>query len=103
MPLHQAIRCEYKASVPEAVVSAFAVFKLTGGDFLQGMIYAGNFGRDTDTIGAIVGALSGAMNGIEAIPESWVEKVRKPHGTCLQFTSDRELFEVAKKLTTLRS
>ena len=30
MPLHQAIRCEYKASVPEAVVSAFGVFKLTG-------------------------------------------------------------------------
>jgi len=103
MPLHQAIRCEYKASVPEAVVSAFAVFKLTEGDFLQGMIYAGNFGRDTDTIGAIVGALSGAMNGIEAIPESWMEKVRKPHGTCLQFTSDRELTEVAKKLVTLRS
>ena len=103
MPLHKAIRCEYKASVPEAVVSAFAVFKLTAGEFKPGMIYAGNFGRDTDTIGAIVGALSGASLGLEAIPESWIEKVRKPHGTCLQFAADRELIEVAHKLTTLRS
>ncbi len=102
MPLHQAIRCEYKASVPEAVVSAFAVFKLTAGEFKQGMIYAGNFGRDTDTIGAIVGALSGASLGIEGIPETWIEKVRKPHGTCLQFAAKRELFEVAQILTTLR-
>jgi len=103
MPLHQAIRCEYKASVPEAVVAAFAVFKLTDGQFKKGMIHAGNFGRDTDTIGAVVGALSGALLGLEVIPEAWIENVRKPHGTCLQFTADRELFDVARKLTTLRS
>jgi ADP-ribosylglycohydrolase len=65
------------------------------------MIYAGNFGRDTDTIGAIVGALAGAVKGIEAVPEAWVEKVRKPHGTCLQFTANRDLFEVASRLIAL--
>ncbi|MEA3288128.1 MAG: ADP-ribosylglycohydrolase family protein [Candidatus Marinimicrobia bacterium] len=102
MPLHKALRCEYKASVPEAVVSAFAVFKLTRGEFKQGMIYAGNFGRDTDTIGAIVGALSGASKGMEAIPEAWIGNVRKPHGTCLQFTAKQDLFEVARKLINLR-
>ncbi|NQV16091.1 ADP-ribosylglycohydrolase family protein [bacterium] len=102
MPLHKAIRCEYKASVPEAVVSAFAVFKLTAGDFKQGMIHAGNFGRDTDTIGAIVGALAGAYNGIDAIPDTWIQNVRKPHGTCLQFTKDKDLFQIAYKLTELR-
>ena len=102
MPLHKALRCEYKASVPEAVVSAFAVFKLTEGDFKQGMIYAGNFGRDTDTIGAIVGALAGASMGIEAIPDTWIENVRNPHGTCLQFTAKRDLFEVAERLINLR-
>ena len=102
MPLHQAIRCEYKASVPEAVVSAFAVFKLTEGDFRQGMTNAGNFGRDTDTIGAIVGALSGASNGIQAIPDSWIDKVRQPNGTCLQFAANRNLIDVAQMLTTIR-
>ncbi|MBT3228213.1 MAG: ADP-ribosylglycohydrolase family protein [Candidatus Marinimicrobia bacterium] len=103
MPLHKAIRCEYKASVPEAVVSAFAVFKLTEGKFKQGMIHAGNFGRDTDTIGAIVGALAGASKGIGVIPETWVKNVQKPHGTCLSFTAEQDLFEVAYKLTELLS
>ena len=102
MPLHKALRCEYKASVPEAVVSAFAVFKLTNGEFKTGMIHAGNFGRDTDTIGAIVGALSGALSGMDVIPEDWIENVRNPHGTCLQFTAKQDLFEVARKLTALR-
>ena len=103
MPLHQAIRCEYKAAVPEAVVSAFAVFKLTAGDFRQGMIHAGNFGRDSDTIGAIVGALAGAFKGMEAIPVAWVGKVQKPHGTCLQFAAQRDLIEVAHTLAGLRA
>ncbi|MCF7824121.1 MAG: ADP-ribosylglycohydrolase family protein [Candidatus Marinimicrobia bacterium] len=101
MPLHQAIRCEYKASVPEAVVSAFAVFKLTRGDFRKGMIYAGNFGRDTDTIGAIVGALSGAYLGIDAVPDSWIEKVRYTNGTCLQFTKSLDIMDVAYQLADL--
>ncbi len=102
MPLHKALRCEYKASVPEAVVSAFAVFRLTNGAFKKGMIHAGNFGRDTDTIGAIVGALSGASNGVDVIPKDWVKNVRNPHGTCLQFTAKQDLFEVARKLINLR-
>lgn len=102
MPLHQALRCEYKAAVPEAVVSAFAVFRLTKGNFRKGIIYAGNFGRDSDTIGAIVGALAGAMNGLDAIPSSWAEKVRHPNGTCLQFTKGMDIIRIAHKLTEIR-
>jgi len=32
-------------------------------------------GGDTDTIAAITGVLSGAYNGIEAIPEKWIQKL----------------------------
>ena len=102
MPIHQVLRCEYKAAVPEAVVSAFAVLRLTKGDFRKGIIYAGNFGRDSDTIGAIVGALAGAINGLNAIPSSWTEKVRYPNGTCLQFTKGLDIIEIAHKLTELK-
>ncbi|MCP4112292.1 MAG: hypothetical protein GY749_43335 [Desulfobacteraceae bacterium] len=34
-------------------------------------------GGDTDTICAMVGALSGALNGMEAIPESWLFNLEK--------------------------
>ncbi|PCI46309.1 MAG: hypothetical protein COB49_08600 [Alphaproteobacteria bacterium] len=101
MKLHQLLRGEYKASVPEAVVSAFSVFLLTKGDFRDGIIYSGNFGRDSDTIGAVAGALAGAMCGLSGIPQDWTARVRKPSGTCLQFTDQLDIVEVAHKLTNL--
>ena len=101
MPLHQLLRSENKAAVPEAVVSAFAVYLLTGGDFRDGIVYAGNFGRDSDTIGAITGALSGAGCGLGGILEEWVSRVRQPSGTCLGFAADRDIVEVARELASL--
>lgn len=101
MPLHHALWSEYKAAVPEAVAEAFAVFKMTRGDFRHGIIGGGNFGRDADTIAAIVGALSGALNGARAIPTSWIEKVRYAAGTCLPFTKGQDLFQVAGQLAEL--
>ncbi len=101
MPLHAALWTEYKAAAPEAVASAFAVLKMTKGDFQKGIIFGGNFGRDADTIAAIVGALSGAMNGMKSIPEAWVNKVRITSGVCLPFTKGMDLLDVASKLAQL--
>jgi ADP-ribosylglycohydrolase len=101
MPLHHALWSEYKAVAPEAVAEAFSVFMLVGGDFRRGIIYAGNWGRDADTIAAIVGALCGAMHGISAIPEPWIEKVRIAHGACLPFSKGLDIFTVAQNLAEM--
>jgi ADP-ribosylglycohydrolase len=100
-PLHTELWTTYKAAVPEAVSQALALFKLSNGDFRRGVIYAGNFGRDADTIGAIVGALCGAKNGAARLPERWVEKTRHPTGTCLPFTAGLDVRDVAARLATL--
>lgn len=100
-PLHDALWTEYKSVASEAVASALAILKLTRGDFKRGIIYSGNFGRDTDTISAIVGAISGAMNGMNSIPTTWVDKVRITTGVCLPFTKGMDLFEVADQLAEL--
>ncbi|ACL69223.1 ADP-ribosylglycohydrolase family protein [Halothermothrix orenii] len=100
-PLHTELWSTYKAAVPEAISQAFALFKLSEGDFRKGVIYAGNFGRDADTIGAIVGALNGALNGAEEIPERWKEKTRYPTGTCLAFTEGMDVVKISKKLAEL--
>lgn len=101
MPLHHQLWSTYKAAVPEAVTEALAVFLLTKGDFGKGIIYAGNFGRDADTIGAIVGAISGALNGTKNIPEKWKEKTRYPAGICLPFTKGLDVQDIANKLVKL--
>ena len=98
MPLHDELWTSYKAAVSEAVAQAFGVLKLSQGEFRQGVTWAGNFGRDADTIGAIVGAVLGAKNGAAKIPPAWVEKTRYPTGTCLAFTKGLDLLDVADKL-----
>ncbi len=100
-PLHYALWTEYKAAAPEAVASAFAVLKMANGDFQRSIILGGNFGRDADTIAAIAGALSGALQGLQGIPPKWIDKVRIAAGNCLPFTKGQDIIAVAEALTTL--
>ncbi|HHY09317.1 MAG TPA: ADP-ribosylglycohydrolase family protein [Firmicutes bacterium] len=100
-PLHTELWTSYKAAVPEAISQAFALLRLSEGDFRKGVVYAGNFGRDADTIGAVVGSLLGAKLGVKKIPARWIEKVRYPTGTCLEFTKGKDLYKVAQELVAL--
>ncbi len=59
--------------VMETVPAALFYFILSPDDFETGMINAVNGGGDTDSIAAILGGISGAYNGIEAIPDRWVK------------------------------
>lgn len=100
-PLHDELWTSYKASVCEAVCQAFGVLKLVHGDFRTGVTWAGNFGRDADTIGAICGAVLGAKYGYQAIPPAWAEKPRYPTGTCLAFTKGLDIRAIADELAEL--
>ena len=51
-------------------IAAYAWFR-HGGDYRQALTAALDCGGDTDTVGAIVGALAGAMVGEQEIPEPW--------------------------------
>ncbi len=101
MALHDDFRTRYKAAVEEAIPQAFALFLLSGGDFRRGIILAANFGRDADTIGAVLGALRGAQLGASALPEAWIERTGYPTGTCLQFTKELTIRGVAEDLAAL--
>ena len=101
MPLHDKLCTRYKAAVPEAVSQAFAVLKLSHDNFRSGVTLAGNFGRDADTIGAIVGAVLGGMYGLDGIPQRWAQKTRYPSGTCLPMAKGIDVFDIADRLTAL--
>ncbi|MEO1626539.1 MAG: ADP-ribosylglycohydrolase family protein [Bacteroidota bacterium] len=45
------------------------------GDFMDAMCFLTNFGRDNDTVGAVVGAIMGAQLGYSALPEDIREQV----------------------------
>jgi ADP-ribosylglycohydrolase len=101
MPLHDGLWTQYRASSAEALSEAFALFRLTGGDFVEGVVSAANFGRDSDTLAALVGTLSGALHGARVIPPDWIEKTRRPAGRCLRFTVELDIEAVARDLVQL--
>lgn len=45
--------------------------------YKEAIIGAINLGGDTDTIGALTGALAGIIFGYDAIPEAWLEKIAR--------------------------
>lgn len=58
-------------SVPTAIYS----FLSQPHSFAQAILYAISLGGDTDTIGAMTGAISGAYLGFESIPSQWENKL----------------------------
>ena len=99
--LHDDLWTALRCSNPEALAETYALFQLTGGDFVKGVIAAANFGRDADTLAALVGALAGARQGASALPDGWIEKIRRPSGQCLPFAADLDIVDIAGKLAEL--
>jgi ADP-ribosylglycohydrolase len=100
-PLHSQLWTPSHSAAAEAIPQALAIARMTGGDFRRGLFWAANFGRDADTIGAVVGALAGARHGIQAIPAGWVEIVRRPSGVCLKFAAQEDIPALARQLADL--
>ena len=62
-------------SAAETVASAFLCFLRTPHDFRESVSRAAGGGLDADTTAAVAGALSGAYNGMDAIPARWLEEL----------------------------
>ncbi len=101
MSLHDDLWTPVHSVSAEAIPQALSIFQLTQGDFRRGMFWACNFGRDADTIGALVGALAGARQGIGAIPPGWVDRARQPAGVCLRFAAQEDGLRLAEQLAEL--
>lgn len=101
MQLHDDLRTSTWATTAEAIPSAFACLKAVHDDFRTGVVVAGNFGRDADTIGAVAGTILGAKYGAGQMPEAWIDKTRFPTGTCLNFTKGIDIRDYAEKLAQI--
>jgi ADP-ribosyl-[dinitrogen reductase] hydrolase len=64
---------------PACIPTCFYLF-LTTDSFEEALTEVVNLGGDTDTAGAILGALAGAFYGVEAIPERWLDGLQNREG-----------------------
>jgi ADP-ribosylglycohydrolase len=69
--------------------------------FRESVIAAANFGRDADTLGAIVGTITGAKFGLQLIPDRWIQVARKPRGIALAFAASEDVVLLASELADL--
>ena len=99
--LHSELWTPSHSAAAEAIPQALAIVRMADNDFRRGLFWAANFGRDADTIGAIVGALAGARHGIDVIPPHWIDVVRRPSGVCLRFAAQEDIPELARQLAGL--
>ncbi len=67
-------------TVTESVPTAFGLVALAEGDPMRAVCYAANIGGDTDTIGAIAGAICGALAGIESLDRVLLAEVERVNG-----------------------
>lgn len=59
-------------TAPGSVPAALYAFLAHPHSFREAVVYAVNLGGDTDTIGAMTGAVAGALHGVESIPGEWL-------------------------------
>lgn len=59
----------------EELPVALGFVKVTGGDVRGAILGATNYGRDSDSIATMGGAIAGALGGEASVPVEWVEAV----------------------------
>jgi ADP-ribosylglycohydrolase len=59
----------------EEVPLALGLLVATGGDYAETVLGGVNYGRDSDSIASMGGALAGALGGSDALRRDWVEAV----------------------------
>lgn len=99
--LHHAVVVEHYPwtdVAPEAVALALAAYLAGGGDVEATVTFGVSLGRDADTIGAIAGAIAGAGQGRDGVPERWASRIGPVTGKCLPVVAGRHVLDVADEL-----
>jgi ADP-ribosylglycohydrolase len=83
---------------PETLASAFAIILATGGDPVIALPLAAMVAKQSDSMPAMVGAITGALNGADVLPLRWRDKVDLLRGHCLPHLAGTSLTSIADNL-----
>ena len=73
-PAADARRPSRTKSIEELPV-ALGMALVAGGDYTQAVLGAVNYGRDSDSIATMAGAVTGALGGLATVPSAWTTEV----------------------------
>ena len=81
----------------EELPLALGFLVISQGDFSEGVLGAVNYGRDSDSIATMCGAMSGAINGRSSIPADWIETIERESKVDMS-KNGREIAAVAREI-----
>jgi poly(ADP-ribose) glycohydrolase ARH3 len=91
---HQSILFGNSLEAHRSVISSIACFATTPNSYPDAICRAISLGDDTDTLAAMTGALSGALLGVEAIPNRLLQSLEDDiHGKSYITTMTEKLYE----------
>lgn len=74
--------------ISEAVPAVYGLLAAFKGDTMECIYAAVNMGNDTDTVATMVGAICGALNGMESLPHDYLEILNKANNYRLEILSE---------------
>lgn len=84
------------SAIAETVPTALGIILLNQGDTMNSIFDAVNIGNETCAIACIVGAITGAFNGIGSIPRGYLEIIQKENKMDLQKQAE-EIEKILRK------
>ncbi|MFB7141276.1 ADP-ribosylglycohydrolase family protein [Gottfriedia sp. NPDC056225] len=88
----------YGNIAPETLAIAYAIILATEGNFEKSIMLSLMLPKQADSMPAMVGALAGAMSGMESISKSWVDSVDTIKGFCVPHLKGLTITETVKRL-----
>lgn len=90
----------YGNAAPETIPAAFALVEKVDGDLKLATAYANQIAKSADSLPALVGALCGCHQGMDAISPLWREALNTLRGLCLPFMANVRLMDYVDRLRT---
>ncbi|MBA2666851.1 MAG: ADP-ribosylglycohydrolase family protein [Trueperaceae bacterium] len=87
-----------RASIEELPV-ALGMLVACGGRYVDAVLGGVNYGRDSDSIAQMAGAIAGALHGVDTVPRRWLERVERASRRDFAVVAD-DLAHVAREVLT---
>jgi ADP-ribosylglycohydrolase len=91
----------YGAVAPETLALTLAILKITGRDFDSALMGSLAFAKTADSVPALVGALAGALSGVEIDFQPWEKSIRYLKGICLPNSKGKDFIKLTEQLADL--
>ncbi|MFA6457361.1 MAG: ADP-ribosylglycohydrolase family protein [Bacteroidota bacterium] len=91
----------YGNAAPETLALALSIAKVHGNHFETAVMTSSMFAKSGETLPAMVGALSGAMDTSMTVSEQWMNAIRTMKGICIPSLAGKDYTTLAMQISNM--